>query len=252
MTLLPAGSGTSWRRLVAISALAFGFVSSAAAKGTLSPGAQCAQAIQVAARGSGVPHALMAAIGIVETGRQDPSTGTWHPWPWSINAEGKGMLFGSKAEAIAAVRALQAEGVRSIDVGCMQVNLMHHPDAFATLEDAFDPQRNAHYAGRFLSQLHRRSGDWMVAAGLYHSSTTTLAAEYVRKVTAMMPNKGLLVPGLRTGSRVTVVLQDLAPQVGRDGIIVPSMRLTESGLVPLSGGPRPATRLVQSGNRYGG
>jgi hypothetical protein len=253
MTLFSAGSGNSWRRLVAAFALLLGAAPGAmAAKGVLSPGAQCTQAIQVAAQGSGVPNALMAAIGMVETGRQDPSTGGWSPWPWSINAEGRGMLFGSKAEAIAAVRAMQADGVRSIDVGCMQVNLMHHPDAFATLEDAFDPRRNAHYAGLFLSQLYRRSGDWMVAAGWYHSTTSTLAAEYVRKVTAMMPNRGILIPGLRTGSRVTVVLQDLAPQVGRDGIIVPSMRLTESGLVPLNGAPRPTTRLIQSSNRYGG
>src|SRR3954451_5425840 len=129
MTLIFAGSGKSWRRFAAAFTLALGATSgAAAAKGVPPPGAQCSQAIKVAAQGSGVPHPLMAAIGMVETGRQDPSTGTWSPWPWSINAEGKGMLFSSKAEAIAAVRALQAEGVRSIDVGCMQVNLMHHPD----------------------------------------------------------------------------------------------------------------------------
>ena len=30
-------------------------------------------------------------------------------------------------------------GVRLMDVGCMQVNLQMHPDAFPSLDAAFDP-----------------------------------------------------------------------------------------------------------------
>ena len=78
-----------------------------------------------------------------------------HPWPWTVNAEGQGAFYDTKAEAVAAVRAMQARGVRSIDVGCGQINLMHHPDAFASLEQAFDPQANAAYAARFLKELSR-------------------------------------------------------------------------------------------------
>ena len=62
---------------------------------------------------------------------------------------GRGHFYDSKAEAVAAVRAMQARGIQSIDVGCGQINLMHHPDAFANLELAFDPQANATYAARF-------------------------------------------------------------------------------------------------------
>src|SRR3954453_7554887 len=69
-------------------------------------GAQCDEAIGAAARTSRVPGSLMAAIGLVETGRQDPVSGTWRPWPWTINVEGKGLFFGSKSEAVAAVRTL--------------------------------------------------------------------------------------------------------------------------------------------------
>jgi hypothetical protein len=56
------------------------------------------------------------------------------PWPWAIDADGVGQFFATKAQAVAAVAALQAQGVHSIDVGCMQVNLMHHPDAFTSLD----------------------------------------------------------------------------------------------------------------------
>jgi len=69
--------------------------------------------------------------------------------------------------AIATVRALQASGVRSIDVGCMQVNLMYHPSAFASLDEAFDPGANAQYAARFLNALYRASGSWVQATAAY-------------------------------------------------------------------------------------
>ncbi len=82
------------------------------------------------------------------------------PWPWTIDADGVGQFFATKAQAVAAVAALQAQGVRSIDVGCMQVNLMHHPDAFASLDQAFDPAANSAFAVRFLNALYRRTESW--------------------------------------------------------------------------------------------
>jgi hypothetical protein len=150
------------------------------------PGQQCRAAIRAAERAAGIPSQLMAAIGRVESGRREPD-GSVNPWPWSIDAEGEGRVFETKAEAIAAVRTLQARGVRSIDVGCMQVNLMHHPEAFASLDQAFDPAANAAYAARFLVELHGQTGDWPAAAALYHSATPERGAEYRRKVMAAWP-----------------------------------------------------------------
>ncbi len=154
----------------------------------LSPGQQCRAAIRAAERAAGIPRQLMAAIGRVESGRREPD-GRINPWPWSINAEGVDHVFDTKAEAIAAVRALQAQGVRSIDVGCMQVNLLHHPDAFPTLEQAFDPMANAAYAARFLLQLHEETGAWPTATAWYHSATPDLGADYQRRVAAVWPEE---------------------------------------------------------------
>jgi len=153
------------------------------------PGLLCRAAIQSAERGTRIPPHLMAAIARVESGRPDPQTGQVNPWPWSINAEGQGMVFPTKTAAVAAVRALQAKGMRSIDVGCMQVNLMHHPQAFASLEQALDPQANARYASRFLTQLFERTGAWPIAAEHYHSATPDLGADYGRKVMAVWPEE---------------------------------------------------------------
>lgn len=152
-------------------------------------GLLCRQGIGSAERGSGIPPHLLAAISRVESGRRDPVTGDWHPWPWTANAEGQGFFYDSKAEAVAAVRAMLARGIRSIDVGCMQINLMHHPDAFPSLDVAFDPQANAAYAARFLKELYAQTGDWTKATANYHSATPDLGADYQRKVAAVLPEE---------------------------------------------------------------
>jgi soluble lytic murein transglycosylase-like protein len=147
-------------------------------------GDACRAAIAQAEREAGLPPRLLAAIGRVESGRRDPATGRIGPWPWTINAEGRGSFFPDRAAAIAAVQALQAQGVRSIDIGCLQINLRHHPQAFATLDAAFDPLTNARYAARFLTELQASRGDWLQAAAHYHSQTPELAAAYRARVAA--------------------------------------------------------------------
>lgn len=159
------------------------------------PGAACRAAIAIAERERGIPAGLLQAIGRVESGRRDPATGRFAPWPWTINAEGRGMYFPTREAVIAEVRQLQARGVRLIDVGCMQVNLHHHPNAFASLEEAFDPATNARYAARFLSELRAAGGDWARAAGHYHSHTPERAEPYRARVLAAWAGEQGRAPG---------------------------------------------------------
>ncbi|MGD0430056.1 MAG: transglycosylase SLT domain-containing protein [Acetobacteraceae bacterium] len=154
-----------------------------------SPSAQCTAAIAAAERGHAIPPQLMAAIGRVESGRRDPDTGATGAWPWTINAEGTGSYFDSKADAIKAVQALQARGVHSIDVGCMQINLLQHPAAFPNLDLAFEPAVNADYAARFLVQLHGQTGDWVKATASYHSGNPWEGDPYAVKVTSVWPEE---------------------------------------------------------------
>jgi hypothetical protein len=146
--------------------------------------ALCRDAILHAESAGHIPERLMDAIAVVESGRRDPVSGAVYPWPWTINAEGIGHWYETKAEVIAAVKALQARGVNSIDVGCMQVNLMHHPDAFPNLETAFDPAANATYGAHFLRVLYNQTYAWPLAAAAYHSFTPDIGADYARKVLA--------------------------------------------------------------------
>lgn len=148
-----------------------------------SPYAECDAAIGAAAKLPGkLPDKLLTSIARVESGRLDAATGKVRPWPWTINVEGVGFFFDSKAQVVAAVQALQAKGKRSIDVGCMQVNLMHHPKAFASLDEAFDPPANARYAVKFLTSLYAQTRDWPLATAWYHSSTPEFGEQYQRLV----------------------------------------------------------------------
>lgn len=129
-----------------------------------------------------IPEKLLHAISLVESGRWDADHKANLAWPWTVMAEGEGRFLPSKQAAILEVTKLRARGVRNIDVGCMQVNLLAHPDAFATLDEAFDPRSNIAYAARFLTELHGQDGNWPEAGAHYHSQTPELAAPYKAKL----------------------------------------------------------------------
>ena len=194
-----------------------------------SPTSLCRSAIAAAEQTAAVPARLMGAIGLVESGRRD-ADGRSGAWPWTINAEGYGRHFASKAEAVAAVQDMRARGVRSIDVGCMQVNLMHHPAAFASLDDAFDPALNARYAARFLNQLRAQTGSWPRAVAGYHSFTPDLGERYAAKVLAAWPGG-----------------QDYLNRPGAEGAVAASPFARRSGTVQPAALPPAGATLSMSG-----
>ena len=144
---------------------------------SLTPAGTCIAAIGGAEVRYGTPAGLLLAIARVESGRFDPGTKQVQPWPWAVNTNGSGFFLQSKDQAISFVSDASKTSP-SIDIGCMQVNLQQHPKAFRTIEDAFDPYLNADYAARYLVQLHSETGDWLAAAGFYHSHTQALAGPY--------------------------------------------------------------------------
>ncbi len=163
----------------------------------------CAPAIAATEQANlALPAGLLSAIGIVESGRRDSVTGRFAAWPWSVNAAGDSRFFATREQAIAFVQAAQASGIRSIDVGCMQINLMYHPEAFASLQDAFTPDTNVRYAARFLLDLYQRAGDWPTASGAYHSATPGLSDAYVQRVRAAF---GGDIPAIPNGVRHPLV-----------------------------------------------
>jgi hypothetical protein len=191
---------------------------------------RCHTAARAAEFRFGLPPGILLAIGRVESGRPDERTHRLEPWPWTVQALGKGLYFETKAEAIIWVKDAEAKGITSIDTGCLQVNLFYHPDAFASLDAAFDPQVNADYAGRFLRQLYAETGDWRRATGLYHSRTATFAVPYQERV----------------GRALDAGLPALSSP-GRSGVLA---RLSDAWRSTLSTGDATSVRMDNDGDGY--
>ncbi|MCP5433578.1 MAG: lytic transglycosylase domain-containing protein [Alphaproteobacteria bacterium] len=203
---------------------------------------------------TGLPAHLLISISRTETGRRTRSGASLGAWPWTLHAEGESYYFETREEAVAAARRLEARGVRSIDVGCMQINLMHHPDAFAALEEAFDPLVNVAYAAGFLRDLKARYGSWEQAVARYHSADPERYEIYEARVARVMEEErsaadscaaaplGPALPPAATGSlsspcpRRPTILTALSDRPAEDGAPVagtgqdaPRLRLVAFG-----------------------
>ena len=174
------------RRIILIPGLMLLCVGTAMAAETARKPAQtgdtCAAAVAQAERRQAIPAHLLSAISHAESGRWDAGEQATIAWPWTVKAEGTGYFLPDRAAAIAKVEALRKRGVSSIDVGCMQINLHYHADAFTDLDAAFDPATNTAYAAGFLADLKRETGSWTEAAARYHSATREFAIPYRAKV----------------------------------------------------------------------
>lgn len=142
----------------------------------------CQRATRYAEAASALPKDLLTAISHAESGQWDAQKQAIIAWPWTVTSGGKGRYFPDKQSAIAHVRNLQRKGVRNIDVGCLQVNLRYHPDAFPSLEAAFDPNTNARYAAQFLGKLQRSNKSWSQAIKRYHSAHPSRGDPYHERV----------------------------------------------------------------------
>ncbi|MEX2642399.1 MAG: hypothetical protein WD270_03035 [Acetobacterales bacterium] len=145
-------------------------------------GELCHQAARATERRLRMPSGLLGAIALAESGRWNEAARESFAWPWTVTSGKDSWYLRDRAEALARVKALQAAGVSNIDVGCMQVNLHYHPDAFPSLEAAFDPAVNAAYAGQFLRGLRDKHRSWHMAIQRYHSSDPDRYIAYRRKV----------------------------------------------------------------------
>lgn len=166
-------------------------------------GGQCTRQAMRSERNYGIPLHLLGAIAATESGRRHQGLQMQVPWPWTINVEGTPYIYYTKREAVEAVLRFQSQGISSIDVGCMQVNLRHHPAAFTSLEDAFDPRHNVDYAARYLRSHYDETGSWRDAVGRYHSRTEQYARVYISKVYTRWHQLASRVPSEQQRTRYT-------------------------------------------------
>jgi transglycosylase-like protein with SLT domain len=212
---------------------------------TIAEPSTCERAAVATEQASGLPPGLLQAIGRVESGRWDNARGRVTAWPWTINAAGKGLWFDTKDAAARSVKDLLNGGTRSIDVGCFQINLFWHPTAFASLEQAFDPDANAAYAAHFLLALFSQIGSWDAAVEAYHSADPTLGFAYRQQVfsswAAAAPIRGLPAARNRTTPTLAGASRPIAVPLVVAGVQIwtPMPFGTAAGVVAMPGSPAP-------------
>ena len=142
---------------------------------------QCGNYFEYFEQKHSIPQHLLRSISVVETGRWHKQAKIYLPWPWAVNQAGKAYYFATKNEAIEGVKKMLKKGLTNIDIGCMQINLHHHPAAFLNLNQAFEPRDNIEYAANFLKRHYIKSQDWQKAVAFYHSQAS-VGQVYANKV----------------------------------------------------------------------
>lgn len=189
----------------------------------------CRNAAIAAADRHGVPRKVLVAITLVET--RTRREGISGPWPWTVNVAGKGAWFDSRAGALLHAQRALTRGQPSFDVGCFQLNYRWHGQHFASIDQMFEPGPSGDYAAQFLKSLHAETGDWIKAAGLYHSRTSRHAKRYRDLVAKAVKGMGGRVPQMSAVAAAT----DPKPAAPRDQVLGLS---SERALIPIRTGMR--------------
>lgn len=161
-------------------------LSSLASLPALASNNPCEAEIMRAAQRHGVPEGILYAVGLTETGRR----GSLHPN--ALNIAGKAVFARSAREAVQEFDRARQQGIRLIDLGCMQINYHYHAEHFPTVEAMLDPRLNVDYAARFLAQLKTRHSSWSMAVARYHAGPDNDPAQkrYICRVVANMVATG--------------------------------------------------------------
>lgn len=151
---------------------------------------QCIAAITFYEKQYDLPPNLLHAIAITESGKWNLQEKMILPWPWTLNVMGKGYYFETQQQALQYLRKLLSEGIEQIDIGCAQVNWLHHgKHHFQTPENALNPIINTAYAAYFLTQNYQITKNWRHAVARYHSKNSIIGEKYAQKVSDIFKKK---------------------------------------------------------------
>ncbi|MDC0434764.1 hypothetical protein OAM69_03885 [bacterium] len=122
---------------------------------------------------AGVPYKLLYAVAIAES--NNPNEAAFEPWPWTLNVNGKGMYFATKAEAVVTLTRELGKGTRNIDICAGQINYRYNHHLIPDINKALDLKpclaAATHVLNRELRycKLKLRKRDWWCAVERYHS-----------------------------------------------------------------------------------
>lgn len=153
-----------------------------AAPEALATGERCLAEAERQERALEIPAGLLRAIMLAESGRWDGTAKALRAWPWTLNIAGAGSYHPTSDDARARAAQALREGIRQVDIGCMQVSMAWHAGGFQTVTEALDPVANVSYGALYLRQLYDQHGDWSEAVRRYHSGDPARGEAYLRRV----------------------------------------------------------------------
>lgn len=123
-----------------------------------------------AAAETGLDREIIRAIAFEESQRVDPGNDQTRPWPWTLNVQGQGIYYQSRAEAALALRDFQERGITNIDIGAFQINLRWNGDLARKPEDLLDPRVNLWAFAQVIRECISRVGKALPAVlSCYHT-----------------------------------------------------------------------------------
>lgn len=125
--------------------------------------ADCPTLIAQAEARRNIPRGLLMAIAVTESALNG------RPNPYAMNIAGRAYHASGTQEMANIIQSNWSRGVRSIDVGCMQINLKFHGQKFARLTDLLDSPTNVEYGASYLISLAADEGSWKQAVMSYHN-----------------------------------------------------------------------------------
>ena len=142
----------------------------------------------------GLDPYVLYAVALVESAKVSKRVAK--PWPWALNRQGHPFIPPSVAEAKAILGGSLAKGVRSIDVGLMQVNVRWQGHRVRQPEDLLDPETNLKVGADVLADaIGSAPGDLILGIGRYHAGfrDEARAYRYGRRVLAVARQIRLLI-----------------------------------------------------------
>ncbi|AMS12782.1 lytic transglycosylase [Rickettsia prowazekii] len=203
----------------------------------ISESLKCSQLFPYFEKKFNIPSNALYSIALKESGKKHSTRKIKVVWPWTVNVEGKGYYFNSKREAINFVRIELIKGRDSIDVGCMQINLRHHLEAFNSLDQAFDPHNNIRYGAEFLRSKYDQLGSWHKAIAHYHSANHALGVKYKQDVIKIASNmalyKALLFSYLDNNEEALADIMHVNNKVQKKTLFSSNKRYRSSIMIPI-------------------
>lgn len=197
----------------------------------------CEDAARYASQHTGVPLSVLRAVALAETGQTKFDKNKYSAWPWTVQSGQQGHWFTDKDAAMQFVQSLLAAQTTNIDIGCFQINMRWHGQAFQSLDDMFSPRSNALYAAHFLQDLYSQTGAWRTAVGRYHSRDTDRAEAYVQRLERLFKAHlagGVASPPSATAREIQSTSRQAAQRFSLTGASGPIL-LTSSDAQPFIG-----------------